>query len=210
VAAIAFDGGWSEIPSGCTKVTTTFWRDLTGARQAAEAGAPETEMAQRRIDFLSLMYKKSSDPGILRQARTGSDRAIPPTRANRFDPSPRQGPHDRLGDDRIARSRLDRRRDPRSPRDRFATVCDHARPGRRCRCSWSTQGTSSLSRPRRWAVDNVSCKADGISRLAKQTVAQKPTPTAPGAAGRTNSESSRCPVQRLDWNERDGAVPPRS
>ena len=34
-------------------------RSAAGGR----SGAPETEMAQRRIDFLSLMYKKSSDPG---------------------------------------------------------------------------------------------------------------------------------------------------
>src|SRR5450756_697496 len=34
-------------------------RSAAGGR----SGAPETEMAQRRIAFLSLMYKKSSDPG---------------------------------------------------------------------------------------------------------------------------------------------------
>src|ERR1019366_8446548 len=34
-------------------------RSAAGGR----SGAPETEMAQRRIDFLSLMYKNSSDPG---------------------------------------------------------------------------------------------------------------------------------------------------
>jgi hypothetical protein len=38
-------------------------RSAAGGR----SGALEAEMAQRRIDFLSLMYKKSSDPGILRQ-----------------------------------------------------------------------------------------------------------------------------------------------
>ena len=32
--------GCRRIPSGCTKVTTAFWGDLTGARQAAEAELP--------------------------------------------------------------------------------------------------------------------------------------------------------------------------
>jgi hypothetical protein len=49
------------------------------ARSAAggRSGAPETEMAQRRIDFLSLMYKKSSDPGNSPTASRRSDRPCP-------------------------------------------------------------------------------------------------------------------------------------
>jgi hypothetical protein len=45
-------------------------RSAAGGR----SGAPETEMAQRRIDFLSLMYKKSSDPGNSPTASRPSDR----------------------------------------------------------------------------------------------------------------------------------------
>jgi hypothetical protein len=50
-------------------------RSAAGGR----SGAPETEMAQRRIDFLSLMYKKSSDPGNSPTASRRSDRRRDPT-----------------------------------------------------------------------------------------------------------------------------------
>jgi hypothetical protein len=33
--------GCRTIPNGCTKVTTAFWGDLTGARQAAETELPK-------------------------------------------------------------------------------------------------------------------------------------------------------------------------
>ena len=45
-------------------------RSAAGGR----SGAPETEMAQRRIDFLSLTYKKSSDPGNSPTASRESER----------------------------------------------------------------------------------------------------------------------------------------
>jgi hypothetical protein len=38
---IAKSRGCRTIPNGCTKVTTAFWGDLTGARQAAEAELPK-------------------------------------------------------------------------------------------------------------------------------------------------------------------------
>jgi hypothetical protein len=37
---IAPSRGCRRIPGGCTKVTTAFWGDLTGARQAADAELP--------------------------------------------------------------------------------------------------------------------------------------------------------------------------
>jgi hypothetical protein len=39
--AIALARGCRTIPNGCTKVTTAFWGDPTGARQAAEAELPK-------------------------------------------------------------------------------------------------------------------------------------------------------------------------
>jgi hypothetical protein len=39
--AIGMARGCRTIPNGCTKVTTAFWGDLTGARQAAEAELPK-------------------------------------------------------------------------------------------------------------------------------------------------------------------------
>jgi hypothetical protein len=47
-------------------------RSAAGGR----SGAPETEMAQRRIAFLSLMYKKSSDPGNSPTASTGKQASV--------------------------------------------------------------------------------------------------------------------------------------
>ena len=40
---IASARGCRKIPNGCTKMTTAFWGDLTGARQAAEAELPKSK-----------------------------------------------------------------------------------------------------------------------------------------------------------------------
>ncbi len=45
------------------------------------SGASETEMTQRRIDSLSVMYKKSSDRGDIPTASRQSDRWRPAARA---------------------------------------------------------------------------------------------------------------------------------
>jgi hypothetical protein len=66
-----------------------------GSAAGWRSGAPETEIAQRKIDFLSSLYKKSSDPGNSPTASRPTDRAI--RRRRRAGASPPSGHTQLLG-----------------------------------------------------------------------------------------------------------------
>jgi hypothetical protein len=64
---IAKARGCRRIPSGCTKVTTAFWGDLTGARQAAEAELPRPKWPSAESTSCHRCTRTRRTPGILRQ-----------------------------------------------------------------------------------------------------------------------------------------------